>query len=457
MLFFIAVILLAFILNSILIAHNMWVPLLMILAISILCICLTFGGFEFLVHAKNEVMLYPVFKDPSVRAVTIAEEIPYPTSMAFLGVDDILVTENKAGKVHRILNGNLLEQPLLDVNIANYSDRCICGIAVTTNDTGEIHVFLFFTEVSSKEEEELGLRVDPLGNRLYRYELVNNKLVNPKLLLDLPSEPGAWHNGGTIRIGPDNNLYVTIGDVNADAIKGPKPIVLNHKNGTDPDGRSGILRITQDGEAVEPILGKEYPINLYYAYGIRNSFGIDFDPVSGNLWDTENGPACADEINLVEPGFNSGWSKISGFWKIIDDSCGEPASNETSLVDFDGRGGYSDPEFVWKSTVAPTAIMFLNTNKLGDEYENDLFVGDYNLRRIYHFDLSEDRKSLILEGNLADKIADTTEREELGNVLFAESPDGIIDMEVGPDGYPYILLYNRLGKIYKIVPELTNS
>ena len=50
----------------------------------------------------------------------------------------------------------------------------------------------------------------------------------------------------------------------------------------------------------------------HYAYGIRNSFGIDFDPITGTLWDTENGPICGDELNLVEPGFNSGWDKVQG-------------------------------------------------------------------------------------------------------------------------------------------------
>ena len=73
--------------------------------------------------------------------------------------------------------------------------------------------------------------------------------------------------------------------------------------------------MTQNGEPVadsatgEYILGNSYPLNLYYAYGIRNSFGIDFDPITGNLWDSENGPGHSDEINLVEPGFNSGWIK----------------------------------------------------------------------------------------------------------------------------------------------------
>ena len=76
-------------------------------------------------------------------------------------------------------------------------------------------------------------------------------------------------------------------------------------------GRAGILRVTQDGRPVgHGILGPDDPLNKYYAYGIRNSFGIDFDPLTGNLWDTENGPDYGDEINLVRPGFNSGWKVV---------------------------------------------------------------------------------------------------------------------------------------------------
>ena len=64
-------------------------------------------------------------------------------------------------------------------------------------------------------------------------------------------------------------------------------------------------------------LEMQHSLNKYYAYGIRNSFGIDFDPVTGNLWDTENGPGFGDEINLVEPGFNSGWSRVQGYMGTV--------------------------------------------------------------------------------------------------------------------------------------------
>src|SRR5207244_3946121 len=89
----------------------------------------------------------------------------------------------------------------------------------------------------------------------------------------------------------------------------------------------------------------------YYAYGIRNSFGVDFDPVTGKLWDTENGPTFGDEINLVNPGFNSGWSQVMGIWKVGASPgpiIGEDNSNPPKkLVFFGGEGKYRAPEFSW--------------------------------------------------------------------------------------------------------------
>ena len=110
------------------------------------------------------------------------------------------------------------------------------------------------------------------------------------------------HDGGKIVIGPDHNVYTAIGDVG-----GHNGQAQNNKDGARLDATSGILRVTEAGQPVSPVLlGDEDPTKVYYAYGIRNSFGIDFDPLTGNLWDTENGANDNDEINLVTPGFNSG-------------------------------------------------------------------------------------------------------------------------------------------------------
>ena len=212
----------------------------------------------------------------------------------------------------------------------------------------------------------------------------------------------------------------------------------NYQNGSSPDGRSGILRITQDGKSVEGgIIGKEFPLNLYYAYGIRNSFAIDWDPVTGDLWDTENGPHYGDEINRVEPGFNSGWASVQGIWTPNLDEKGKISMIPEHLVDFNGKGNYSAPELTWIHPVAPTAIKFFDSDKLGSEYENDPFIADANIGSIYHFDLNEERTELILQGPLKDKIADSF--EEMKDVTFANGFGRITDLKVGPDGYMYVL------------------
>ena len=145
------------------------------------------------------------------------------------------------------------------------------------------------------------------------------------------------------------------------------------------DGRGGILRIVTDENIIKnnDSLNSGKSENLYYAYGIRNSFGMDFDPVTGNLWDTENGPGFGDEINLVKQGFNSGWSVIQGIWKVESYFEGKITVLNPNEVLFD-FGNYSTPEFIWRETIAPTAIKFINSHTYGKQYENDIVVGDFN-------------------------------------------------------------------------------
>src|SRR5918992_3293272 len=252
----------------------------------------------------------PVIKYPNLKAEVVFKGLSYPTGMAFLDQDDILVIEKDTGIVRRIVNGTMLQKPLLDVNVATQGHRGMLGIAVSNissssldreisnNNTTQAsntnitkYVFLYYTAATTVDGEDITEGKQPLGNVVYRYEFANNKLVNPKLLLDLPATPGSIGNGGKILVGPDDdNVYVTIGGI---GINGHQTKTQNIQNGKDPDGTSGILVITQDGkEAIKgsSILGSNKdPINKYYAYGIWNSFGIAFDPVTGALWDTENG------------------------------------------------------------------------------------------------------------------------------------------------------------------------
>lgn len=150
------------------------------------------------------------------------------------------------------------------------------------------------------------------------------------------------------------------------------------------------------------------------------------------MWDTENGAGFGDEINLVEPGFNSGGQKarsvaclrlysnssLRGFLYEGSNSSSTRTTDQDILVNFTGKGRYSPPEFTWNIAVAPTALKFYDSDKLGRQYENDMFVADFLNGNIYHFDLNTNRTALALDGALKDGIANNT--RELVDVIFAE-------------------------------------
>jgi glucose/arabinose dehydrogenase len=374
--------------------------------------------------------------DTNLQIQEYSSGFKFPTGMNFLGPDDILVVEKNTGKVNEIKNGTVVGT-VLDVNVANVSERGLLGIAVASEPK---YVFLFYTETENADGGNV------LGNRLYRYEYDDGKLVNPKLLLDLPTIPGPSHNGGVLKIGPDNkSVYLVIGNLNYAQNLTFITKAQNNIDGPPPDGRGGVLRITFDGGVVEDkgLLGDEDPLNKYYAYGIRNSFGIGFDAVTGNLWETENGRSTDDEINLALPGFNSGWREVIGFSNETDEF------NEENLETFGGKGTYSDPEFIWRDTIAPTSVLFIHTDNLGPKYKDNLFVGSVKNGTIFNFPLDETRMHLVLAGPLADKTADNN--QETGSVTFGRNFGIITDLQIGPDGNIYVLSnYKHDGTIFKI-------
>ena len=394
----------------------------------------------------------PTVKDDKLVVEKITDALDFPTSMAFLGPNDILVTEKVTGKVMRVLMVKYktslywMYPWLIPLNVV------YLGIAVSKQVDGKTYVFLSYTESGDGVDgSDFTDQTDPLGNRLYRYEFVDGRLINPVLLLDLTAIPDngrGEHNGGKILIGPDNNIYYVIGEVG-----GHRTQAQNIVDGPAPNGLGGILRITQDGSVVDDgsIFGKGLPLNVYYAMGIRNSFGMDFDPLTGNLWDTENGPTAGDEINLVYPGFNSGWSLIQGFSE--NDFLGTGATPD-DLVYF-GKGSYAEPKFDWVTPIGITALKFLNSAKLGQEYQNNMFVGDINNGLLYRFILNQARDGILINdtslGNiksLADyEVNDPKENQPL---VFGQGFGGITDIQVGPDGYLYVLSYT--GSLFRILP-----
>jgi glucose/arabinose dehydrogenase len=419
---------------------------------------------DFRTYGQNVTISGPNLTDSSLKVELVARNFDFPTGIDFLGNDDFLLLEKNSGNVYEVINDNVTG-PLLHIDVGYKDERGLLGIAITENKNKssdhDTVVYLYYTQCIKDKVT----RMQDCGNYVYRYELdsKNNKLIDPKLIVSLPGLPGPSHNGGRLLMDNEKNLFVTTGDLQSTKFNqnktGYDTKAQNIINGTAPDGRAGILLVTQDGKPVENgILGDNYPLNLYYAYGIKNSFGIGLDPLTDNLWDTENGPQFGDEINLVKPGFNSGWEKVQGIWKLNQtrekEGIFKDSNKEIEFVDFTGKGKYSNPEFVWDRPVAPTALVFLDSDKLGKQYKNDIFVGSAKKGTIFHFDLNDDRDSLDLSGDLVDLVSN--KRDDSNKIVFGENFGIVTDLKVGPDGYLYVVSGSRgidEGAIYRIVPK----
>ena len=482
--------------------------------LSAVLIVLMWIGFKYVDHSditnlftmpfqsEKSIEINPNYQD-RISIDLIAKGLSLPTSMTFVGNNSILVLEKDRGNVRLISNGVLQKDPIYTVeNISNEKERGLLGIAALdkskvlekiqfdndnhkfptsanslintssslriphTNDS-TFKIYLYVTEktiVPSSIYNNTNQRLsETTHNRVYEYNWNgsgNGNLSNPTLLLDLPSGPDPFHNGGKMHLDKQGNLYIVIGDLVT-----INNTLQNYPGGKDksisaPNNSSVIIRINPLSESIIPNDNPFYSyydnnttlhsMKLYYSYGIRNGFGLDTDPLTGKLWDTENGESNYDEINLVQPGSNSGWNKIMGPFG---------RSNNTLLSDLVLLNGshYSDPEFSWRVPVGVTDIEFLESSHLGNDLENNIFVGDINNGNVYLFKVNSNRTGIDLqksiftsekEKGLQDLVADN--KNELEKIIFAKNFEGrITDIETGTDGSLYILTYFD-GRIYKI-------
>ncbi len=352
----------------------------------------------------------PVLHDDSLILEEFAHGIGWGhTTMTF--VDDDILILHKAGTVHLIRDGILHDQPILEVAVDPTQESGMLGITSVGSA-----VYVYFTLA-----DEDG---NPLGNRIYRYDWDGEMLANPVLLKELPSND--YHDGGAMVAGPDGQVYAVIGDTGR---YGP----LQNKSLDDlypPDtldylDTSVILRVDPEGP--------------YHAVGIRNSFGLTIDPLTGNMWATENGDDDFDEINLVPNKFNSGWQRIMG-----------PATQSEldSLVPYEDYV-YKDPEFSWKQVVAPTGLSF--GNFMGaDTHDDSLFVGDCIFGNLYKFTLNPARDGFeFTDPGLQDNVLG--DGDSMDEIILGTGFNCITDIERGPDGLLYIVSLGE-STIYRILP-----
>ena len=357
------------------------------------------------INSVDQILLPKILDENYIVEQFVAEGIPNsPTTMTFLG-DDILVLQRYDGIVRLVRDGVLQPEPVLDVSVAKDGERGMLGI---TSDGSKVYVYFTAADFDAGKAIE---------NRIYRYDWDGKKLVNPVLLKTLPSD-NYYHNGGAMT-SFGGQTYAVMGD-NGNYGR------LQNKDEDWKNNTSVILRIDPPGK--------------YYAMGIRNSFGLTVDPITGNLWDTENGDDSFDEINLVPENFNSGWMKIMGI-----------TENQTIIDSLPKYGDfvYSNPEFAWEKPVCATGIAF-STSEIFAQTDR-VFVGDCNNGNLYRLELNEQRTGFVFNSpELQDNTLNIDESNE--EILFGTGFGAITDVEEGPDGFLYIVSLSN-GKIYRILPK----
>lgn len=391
--------------------------------------------------AGDRAAAQPTLSDPLLVVETLSPTgVSLPTGMRFLGPDDFFLIEKNSGKVKRVHGGGVEE--VLDLDVANNSERGLLGIELHPDFDQNGYVYLYYSARSVAGDGGDSWS----DNRLERYVWDGTALsADPGFAtFAIPFDPaqanGANHDGGPIRFGPDGTLFLATGDLNRSRIE------QNNTAAAASAGTGGIYRLNDDGTLPldNPFLSHpDSALHPLYAYGVRNSFGLAFDPVTGSLWDTENGPNRMDEINLVDAGMNSGWSILMG-----PESRDPQGQTRDDLVDLLMQSTYSDPEFSFDQPVAVTSIAFLAGSALGAAYDDAVLVGDNNTGSLYLFRLNGARDGFVLSGDLADLVADTGERAQL---VFGSGFSVTTGIEVGPDGALYVLSLGQ-NRIYRIVP-----
>ena len=392
--------------------------------------------------------------DSRLRVQNWCTGLSGPCTFAWIGPLEMLVIEKDTGRVKWIKDG-VVQGTAIDFKVQHDSERGGLGICPDPDFANNKYVYVYYSTTShTADSTNTNQWVD---NRVERYEWNGTNLVNmfgpivafPK---DANQSNGANHDGGVIKFGPDGKLYGQTGDLNRGRMGGKERVEQNTAtSGTASVG--GTFRLNPDGSIPSDnpfVTEADSSFHLWYQYGMRNAFGMTWDPVNGNMWNTENGPDQYDEVNRVPWASNSGWLKIMGP-DSRDATYGENGNTawDASDLTYLDNAFYLDPELSFRSPVGITAIGFVDSKRFPEDLRNNCIIGDNNLGNLYYCEMKFARDSFKLPSGLVDKVADnTTERNKIvwGNSFIVTT-----DIQVGSDGYIYVALLGS-GKISRIRP-----
>ena len=301
---------------------------------------------------------------------TVATGLDVPWDLAFLPGGSALVTE-RGGTVRRLDRRLRLEpQPIARIEVEDAGEGGLLGLAVDPAFRSNRFVYVY--------------RTTDRGNEVLRYTYAGGGLSRPRTIVD-NIEAGVVHDGGRLRFGPDDALYVTTGEAG-------EPDLAQ-----DPDSLNGkLLRIEN------PDSGTSRPEIV--SSGHRNVQGIDWQPRTNKLFVTEFGPDANDELNEIREGRNYGWPDAQG------DEGPTPA-----FID------YGD------DVIAPSGATFVRRS--GSRWTGDLLVATLrgeHLRRI-----------------TIDRQGDQVTRDD---ALYRGRFGRLRQVVEGPDGGIYLLTNNTDGR-----------
>jgi glucose/arabinose dehydrogenase len=333
----------------------------------------------------------------TIHAQKIIGGLNEPVAFTFTPNGRIFFVGKSTGEV-RLLNPATDHKPLYYTvkHVLSDGERGTLGIALHPNYPTKPFVWVYATRDINGNPRNQILKLKKVGSHLHLL----------RVIWSAPAATG-YHNGGRILFGPDGMLYAFVGDGHDSS---------NAQDTSDND-LGKVLRMTGHGDVPGD---NPFPGELIYSYGNRNSFGFTFDPMTDNMWETENGPECNDEINLILPGENYGWGS--------SENCNGPHPEDTN-----GDGPSPNlPNLFFAATIAITGAAFCDGCHLNAVSEGDLFFGDVKAGDIQRVDLNADRND--------------TRNGTLKTIL--NNTGAAISLEVAPNGSIY---YSDFSSIYKLV------
>ncbi len=335
--------------------------------------------------APQEIPIEPL--PPGVVIETVVPDAKNLVAMDFTPDGRLLYTERISdytggtyrGYVRVVENDQLQPDPVYAFPVLHEGERGLLGLAVDPNFAVNHFVWVYFSRYSAQMDCGSNYK-----NRVVRFVLNDDNTLagEPETMGCFPiNRYETIHNGGNLHFGPDDKLYISVGnnDAKNDAVDPAQDLgsplgKLHRFNGTGP------LSVPGDNP---------FPGSSIYAYGLRNSFDFDFDPISGQIFATENGDACDDEINRLLPRGNYGWRPNYP----CDDGAPDPQYNTIPPLTY------------WSSSIAPTGLTFYRGDLI-PEWKNDLFMCAYknSSTALHHFKLNAARTAIVAHTTLSDTI-----------------------------------------------------